>query len=83
MENNGYRNADIAFITDGVCRLSEEFIQKLKEKKAALGFHITGILMDQGDPGMEFTLQPFCDDIFRLSEIGRDAAAVKIVEKFA
>ncbi|WP_432353267.1 vWA domain-containing protein [Anaerotruncus rubiinfantis] len=83
MEDNGYRNADIAFITDGVCQLSEEFTQKLQEKKAALGFRITGILMDQDDPGMEFTLQPFCDDILRLSEMGRDDAAAKIVEKFA
>lgn len=83
MEDNGYRNADIAFITDGVCQLNEGFAQKLKKKKAALGFHITGILMDQSDPGMEFTLQPFCDDILRLSEMGRDDAAAKIVEKFA
>lgn len=83
MEENDYRNADIAFITDGYCGLSEDFIQGLKEKKAALGFRITGILMDQDEPGMEFTLQPFCDEVLRLSQLGRDAAADKIVEKFA
>lgn len=83
MEESGYHNADIAFITDGYCGISEEFVQKLREKKAALGFRITGILMDQGDPGMEFTLQPFCDEVLRLSQLGMDAAADKIVEKFA
>lgn len=83
MEENDYRNADIAFITDGYCGLSEGFILRLKEKKAALGFRITGILMDQDEPGLEFTLQPFCDEVLRLSQLGRDAAADKIVEKFA
>lgn len=83
IEKNDYRNADIAFITDGYCGLSDGFVQTLKEKKAALGFRITGILMDQGDPGMEFTLQPFCDEVLRLSQLGRDAAVDKIVEKFA
>lgn len=83
MEENDYRNADVVFLTDGYCSLSEEFIQNLKVKKAVLGFRITGILMDQGDPGMEFTLQPFCDEVLRLSLLGRDAVAEKIVEKFA
>ncbi len=83
MEENEYRNADIAFITDGYCGLSEGFIQRLKEKKAALGFRITGILMDQDEPGLEFTLQPFCDEVLRLSQLGMDAAADKVVEKFA
>ena len=83
MEESGYQNADIAFITDGVCQLSEPFAETLRQKKAALGFHITGILMDQDDPGMEFSLEPFCDEIIRLSEIGLESAGIKIVEKFA
>ena len=83
MEANEYRNADVAFITDGYCDLSTEFLQKLREKKATLGFRITGILMDQDEPGFEFSLQPFCDEILRLSQLGQDAAADKIIEKFA
>ena len=83
MEDHNYCNADVVFLTDGICRLDDTFVQKLTEKKAVLGFHITGILMDQDNPGMEFTLHPFCEDVLRLSELGRDAAANKIIEKFA
>jgi len=83
MEENGYKNADVAFITDGCCGMSVEFTKAMREKKAALGFHITGILMDQDSPGMEFSLTPFCDEILRLSEMDRDTAAARIVGKFA
>ena len=83
MEDNGYKNADVAFITDGCCGMSMEFTKALREKKAALGFHITGILMDQDSPGMEFSLTPFSDEILRLSEMDRDTAAARIVGKFA
>lgn len=50
--------------------------------KMALGFRITGILMNQNNPGLDFTVQLFCDEVLRLSQLGRDAATDKIVETF-
>ena len=63
METGEFRQADVVFITDGECQVSEPFVRELQKKKAAIGFTITGILMDQATPGMKFTLAPFCDEI--------------------
>lgn len=79
MEENSYRKADLLFITDGECHLPEEFAQTLRETKAAMGFTITGVLMDQGEPGMAFSLEPFCDEIIKLSEVGGERAADLLV----
>lgn len=72
IENEDFSNADVIFITDGVCSISEDFVTKLKEKQAQYGFTITGVLMDQGDVGMIFSLKPFCNEVYRISEIGGD-----------
>lgn len=79
METGEFRQADIVFITDGECRVSEPFVQELQKKKAAMGFTITGILMDQVSPGMKFTLAPFCDEIYRISELGGQQVAERLL----
>lgn len=79
MEFGEFSKADVVFITDGECKLSDEFAVELERKKAAMGFTITGILMDQAKPGMKFTLTPFCDEIYRVSELGGDAIANKLL----
>ena len=79
METGEFRQADVVFITDGECRVSEPFVQELRKKKAAMGFTITGILMDQATPGMKFTLAPFCDEIYRISELGGQQVAERLL----
>lgn len=79
IDTGEFRQADIVFITDGECRISDTFAQELQKKKAAAGFTITGILMDQASPGMKFTLAPFCDEIYRISELGGDQVADKLL----
>jgi len=71
----GFQNADIVFITDGECEMPEEFVKALKQKQADLSFTITGVLMDQGSPGMAFSLTPFCNEVYRISELGGDKIA--------
>ncbi|MEF9880757.1 MAG: hypothetical protein RR975_15185, partial [Clostridia bacterium] len=73
------RKADVLFITDGECRLPEEFAQTLQETKAAMGFTITGVLMDSESPSMTFSLTPFCEEIIRISEVGGERAADLLV----
>ena len=79
METGEFRQADVVFITDGECRVSEPFIRELQKKKASMGFTITGILMDQATPGMKFTLAPFCDEIYRISELGGQQVAEQLL----
>ena len=68
MENGGFENSDVVFITDGECMLPDSFLQELEEKKRELGFSITGILLDAGY-NMEFSLEAFCQRIYRTSEM--------------
>ncbi len=75
MEQEGFHKADVVFITDGECRMPEDFVASLKQKQAELSFTVTGVLMDQDDPGMAFSLKPFCNEIYRISELGGDRIA--------
>lgn len=75
MEHDGFRKADIVFITDGECRMPEDFVRLLKQKQAALSFTVTGVLMDQDSPGIAFSLKPFCNEVYRISELGGDKIA--------
>lgn len=56
MEEKGFENADIVFITDGECVLPPEFISRLQEEQVRRRFTITGVLLDQGNEGMDFSL---------------------------
>jgi len=57
------------------CKMLEDFVKALKQKQTDLSFTITGVLMDQGSPGMEFSLKPFCNEVYRISELGGDKVA--------
>ena len=79
IEREGFDNADIVFVTDGECELPVSFCDELEEKKTAYHFKITGIVMDVESPGMAFSLKPFCEDIFRTSELSRDSIMESII----
>ncbi len=69
MEEAGFENADIVFITDGECQLSQEYLEELRQEQAVRRFTVTGVLLDKGDPGMDFSLKQFCQDIYRTSQL--------------
>ena len=79
MEQEGFENADMVFVTDGQCALPGDFLVSLKEKQARLGFQITSILLDQGSGGFPFSLEPFCGEILRTSEITREQIAGRLL----
>lgn len=83
LRTNDFRNADVVFITDGICSISEEFKAWLKNEKAELHFTITGVLMDQEGTGRQFSLEPFCEHIYRLSELGAERIADILVNSHA
>ena len=80
MEEKGFENADIVFITDGECVLPPEFISRLQEEQVSRRVTITGILLEHGIVGMEFSLKAFCQNIYRTSELTGDAIVHEIVD---
>mgnify|MGYP004509353313 CR=1 FL=1 len=70
--DTGFENADIVFLTDGLCELPEDYLVTLSKEQAVRKFTVTGILLDAGNPGMDFSLTPFCQKIYRTSELTGD-----------
>ena len=64
-----FQNADVVFITDGECAVSEPFAEDFRKAKAEHKFTVTGLLLDKDSPGFAFSLEPFCERIYRTSEI--------------
>ena len=70
--DTGFENADIVFLTDGLCELPEDYLATLRKEQAARKFTVTGVLLDAGNPSMDFSLTPFCQKIYRTSELAGD-----------
>ncbi len=81
MEQEGFENADMVFVTDGACTLQADFLAKLKEEQARRGFSITGVLLDQNAVGFAFSLEPFCTEILRTSQLTREEIAEKLLSE--
>lgn len=79
IQEEGFDNADIVFITDGECLLPEEYISNLQKEQSVRRFTITGILLNQGNAGMDFSLKPFCQNIYRTSELTGEAIVRELV----
>ena len=58
--------------------LPPEYISELQEEQSARRFTITGILLVQGNAGMDFSLKPFCQNIHRISELTGEQIVQKI-----
>ena len=78
IETEGFENADVMFITDGECRISDEFADNFREKSRQLKFKVTGIVMGTDD----FSLTPFCEKIYRLEQMSGDDIASDIITSF-
>lgn len=76
---DGFENADVVFITDGEYRISELFAEGFRKAKAERRFTVTGLLLDKAEPGFEFSLAPFCERVYRTSEIVEGALAQKLL----
>ena len=77
--DTGVENADIVFLTDGLCELPKDYLAKLHKEQSARKFTVTGILLDAGNPGMAFSLTPFCQKIYRTSELAGDEIVRSLV----
>lgn len=78
----GYENADITIITDGECRISDDFAEKFRNTMLKYKATVTGILLDKDRPCGK-TLEPFCDKIYHSKDITEDEIAVQILNQKA
>lgn len=69
MEQEAFENADIVFITDGNCALSQDASEQLEEIQTARHFTVTGILLDANSSFSDFSLSTFCRKIYRTSQL--------------
>lgn len=72
INEEAFENADILFITDGQCSISDELAEQLQDAIQDARCSVVGLLLDADSPGMEFSLEKFCEKIFRISEIGKE-----------
>lgn len=73
MSKSGFENADVVFLTDGECAMPPAFSEELFRQQVAHRFTVTGILLDRNAPGMTFSLEAFCQNVYRTSELMGDA----------
>jgi len=79
IENQGFENADVMFITDGECSISNEFAENFCDKRSQLNFKVTGIVIGTD----EFSLEPFCEKVYRLDQTKTsDNIATDIITSF-
>ena len=79
MDTEGFEKADVVFITDGECELPDACRQELQAAQAAYHFTVTGILLDEGRADMDFSLKPFCQKIYRTSELTDNAVVQSVI----
>lgn len=66
-----FESADILFITDGECSISDELAEQLQDAIQDARCSVVGLLLDANKPGMEFCLEKFCEKILRISELDK------------
>ena len=64
IENQGFEDADVMFITDGDCCISNEFAENFCDIRSQLKFKVTGIVIGAD----EFSLEPFCEKVYCLNQ---------------
>ena len=79
VHNAKLENPDVVFITDGVCRLPNDFLPVIRKFKADTGMKLTGILLDKGEC-FEFSLKEFADVVYRTSELLEDSIVENLID---
>ena len=68
IEDSNFKEADIVFITDGDCCVSDNFRRQFKQLKEDKEFRTMGVLVDYGHT-TRTTLDDFCDSVTTVSKI--------------
>ncbi len=73
IEKQEFKKADIVFITDGECSVSDEFLKKFKDTKKEKAFKVISILVDMGSTTPSAVAE-FSDDVQFVSELSSEEA---------
>lgn len=74
-----FKDADVVFITDGICNVSDRCTEYVRQMQKKHKFGIIGILLDEGS-NMSFSLEKFAKKIYRTSELCKDDIALDIMK---
>ena len=80
IEDSNFKGADIVFITDGDCCVSDNFRRQFKQLKEDKDFRAMGVLVDYGHTSRT-TLDDFCDSVTTVSRIAEAKDANSDVNK--
>jgi uncharacterized protein with von Willebrand factor type A (vWA) domain len=74
LEEEEWRRGDVVFITDGICEVSQSFLEKYRETKARKGFSTFSVLIDARDIGgtrsrQRVVVEAFSDRVFSSESI--------------
>lgn len=77
-----FSNADILFVTDGYCDISDNLAEQMQAEISAEHCSVIGLLMDRDSDGNAFSLERFCEKVLRMSEMENESAELTIMERF-
>lgn len=69
IEEQEFRRADIVFITDGECTISDQFLEGFREAKRKREFQVVGVLINIGGSCSEATLAEFADQLVTVDQL--------------
>ena len=72
LRQSRYRRGDIVFITDGECRVDDQWLGAFRDAKAALDFSLYSVLIDVGSSSLH-ALKDFSDKITAISQLTSEA----------
>ena len=81
MDEEGFERADMVFVTDGQCALPGDFLETFQRRQKELGFQVTGILLDQEEGCFDFSLAPFCAEIYRTSQLAQEDIVRRLLNR--
>lgn len=77
IQNQGLKKADICFITDGQCAVSDDFLREFRQLKKALEINIFAVLCDVGSTS-DSTVRQFSDRVEKASSFTAEEAEARI-----
>jgi uncharacterized protein with von Willebrand factor type A (vWA) domain len=77
----GLKKADICFVTDGECAISDEFLREFRAAKKALEFSVITVLCDAGSSA-DTTVREFSDRVEKVSAFTAEEAEHKVFRHF-
>jgi uncharacterized protein with von Willebrand factor type A (vWA) domain len=69
IEDSRFKNADILFVTDGSCDISDNFEKKFKQLKEDKEFRCIGVQIGSSYRRGSSTLDSFCDKVITIDEV--------------